>query len=152
MKINFNRLGDKDIKNKITNIFETALKMTQTKQNVSVNITIVGENAIRQLNNEYRNVDRVTDVLSFPLNEGEDFKSNEFCDNEICSDLGDIVICKKRVVSQASEYGHSFEREMCFLALHGLLHLLGYDHITQSEEKQMFGLSEEILKQNKIGR
>ena len=150
MKINFNNLGDKDLKNNITEIFKTTIEETHTKNNISVNITVVGEKTIRELNKEHRNIDRVTDVLSFPLE--EDFSSKEFLAEQICTDLGDIVICKKRAKEQALEYGHSFVREICFLALHGLLHLLGYDHLTQKEEEQMFSLSDKILQKHNIGR
>ena len=150
MKINFNRLTDIEMKKNISKIFETALKMTNTKDNISVNITIVGEKIIKQLNAEHRNINKVTDVLSFPLE--DDFKSEEFLDNSICSDLGDIVICKQRAQAQAIEYGHSYMREICFLALHGLLHVLGYDHMTEEEAKQMFDLSDKILQKHNIGR
>lgn len=150
MKINFNRLTDAEIKNTISQIFETALDVTNTKDNVSVNITIVGEKTIKALNFEHRNINKVTDVLSFPLE--DDFESEEFLDNLICSDLGDIVICKRRAQKQAIEYGHSYTREICFLALHGLLHVLGYDHMTDEDAKQMFDLSDKILQKHNIGR
>ena len=150
MKINFNRLTDYEIKNIISHIFETALDMTNTKNNVSVNITIVGEKTIKNLNLGHRNINKVTDVLSFPLE--EDLESEEMLDDSICSDLGDIVICKKRAIEQAIEYGHSYTREICFLALHGFLHLLGYDHIIEADAKQMFDLSDKILQKHNIGR
>ena len=150
MKINFNRLTDSEIKKVISQIFETALEMTNTKNNVSVNITIVGEKTIKNLNSEHRNINKVTDVLSFPLE--EDFENEEMLDNSICSDLGDIVICKKRANEQAIEYGHSYTREICFLSLHGFLHLLGYDHIIEADAKQMFELSDKILQKHNIGR
>ena len=150
MKINFNRLTDKNLKNQITQLFASALSHTNTKDNISVNITIVGEKQIKSLNNEFRNINRVTDVLSFPLE--ENFASAEFVSNDICSDLGDIVICNKRAIQQAKEYGHSYLREICFLALHGFLHLLGYDHMTAEDEKQMFSLSNKILNEYNIGR
>ena len=150
MKINFNRLTDSEIKKVISQIFETALEMTNKKNNVSVNITIVGEKTIKNLNSEHRNINKVTDVLSFPLE--EDFENEEMLDNSICSDLGDIVICKKRANEQAIEYGHSYTREICFLSLHGFLHLLGYDHIIEADAKQMFELSDKILQKHNIGR
>lgn len=150
MKINFNRLTDIEMKKNISQIFETALQMTNTKDNISVNITIVGEKTIKQLNAEHRDINKITDVLSFPLE--DDFESKEFLDNSICSDLGDIVICKKRAQEQAIEYGHSYTREICFLALHGLLHVLGYDHMTDQDAKQMFDLSDKILQKHNIGR
>ena len=85
---------------------------------------------IRELNRSFRNVDRVTDVLTFPAWEGE---------ISLCADgyLGDIMICYERAKEQAFEYGHSLERELSFLAVHGVLHLLGYDHMTEADERVM---------------
>lgn len=94
-------------------------------------LTFVDNERIREINREFRNLDKPTDVLSFPLEE-EDA-------------LGDIIISIPRAKEQAADYGHSFEREMGFLAVHGFLHLLGYDHHTDEEEKQMFGKQEQIL-------
>ncbi len=145
MIINFNNLKDEDLKENITNIFSVALKQTKTKDNISVNITVVSQNEIRRLNNEFRGVDKVTDVLSFPLFEKDEIKGEEMLDNSITSDIGDIVICRVRAKQQAKEYGHSILREFCFLALHGLLHLLGYDHIQKQDEEVMFPLQRQIL-------
>ena len=100
---------------------------------------------IKQLNKEYRNVDKVTDVLSFPLMTEDDF-------NDDFIDLGDIVICKEVAKLQAKKYNHSYIREVCFLSLHGLLHLLGYDHIEKDEEKIMTDLQKEILQDLKVNR
>ena len=85
---------------------------------------------IQELNRSFRNVDRVTDVLTFPAWEGE---------ISLCADgyLGDIMICYERAKEQAFEYGHSLERELSFLAVHGVLHLLGYDHMTEADERVM---------------
>ena len=85
---------------------------------------------IRELNRSFRNVDRVTDVLTFPAWEGE---------ISLCADgyLGDIMICYERAKEQAFEYGHSLERELSFLTVHGVLHLLGYDHMTEADERVM---------------
>lgn len=152
MIVNFNNLGDKELKNKITEIFAIALKETNKKQNISVNITIVGEKQIRSLNSEYRNVDRVTDVLSFPLLENCELCGQEMQDEKVLTDLGDIVICKKRAISQAKTYGHSIQREICFLALHGFLHVLGFDHIKKEDENVMFPLQDKILKKAQMER
>lgn len=146
MIINFNNLKDENLRENITNIFSIALKQTKTKDNISVNITVVSQNEIRRLNNEFRGVDKVTDVLSFPLFEKDEIKGEEMLDNFITSDIGDIVICKVRAKQQAQEYGHSLLREFCFLALHGLLHLLGYDHIEKQDEEVMFPLQKQILR------
>ena len=145
MIVNFNNFGDKSLKQKITEIFEIALKETHNKNNIVIDVTIVGRNTIRELNKEHRNVDRVTDVLSFPLLENEELKSELMHDESIQTELGDIVICKSRAIEQAKEYGHSVERELCFLALHGFLHVLGYDHMQKEDEMIMFPLQDKIL-------
>ena len=101
---------------------------------------------IHKINKEYRKVDRVTDVISFAL---EDNKDIEYKDFRL---LGDIYIAIDVAYEQAIEYNHSREREVCFLATHGLLHLLGYDHMTEEEEKEMFGKQEELLNAYDIKR
>jgi probable rRNA maturation factor len=107
-----------------------------------VSVTLLDDEGIQRLNREYREVDRPTDVLSFPLWEPNELW--ESVDGEPVS-LGDIFISVPRAEEQAAEYGHSFERELGFLAVHGFLHLLGYDHSTEAEEKEMFTRQEEIL-------
>ena len=107
--------------------------------NVEFNIIIIDNKRIHEINKEYRGVDRETDVITFAL---EDHKDIEFEDVRI---LGDIYISLEKAKSQALEYGHSFKRELSFLAIHGLLHLLGYDHMKLEDEKVMFGLQGEIL-------
>lgn len=152
MVVYFNNFRDENYRKIINNIFNIALDQTHTKNNITVNITIVGKERIRELNKTYRNVDKTTDVLSFPLNDEYDYCSQEFKDENVQTDLGDIVICKSRAIMQAKEYGHSEKREICFLALHGLLHLLGYDHIEKKDEVIMFPLQEKILKKAEIRR
>lgn len=114
--------------------------------NVMFNVIIVDNPKIHEINKEYRGIDRETDVISFAL---EDDKSFNRTDIRI---LGDIYISYDKVVSQSEEYGHSFKRELFFLALHGLLHLLGYDHMTKEDEKVMFGKQEEVLSRYGIER
>ena len=145
MIVNFNNFGDKNLKQKITEIYEIALKETHNKSNIVIDVTIVGRNTIKELNREHRNVDRVTDVLSFPLLENDELKSDLMHNENIQTELGDIVICKSRAIEQAKEYGHSLERELCFLALHGFLHVLGYDHMQKEDEMIMFPLQDKIL-------
>jgi probable rRNA maturation factor len=112
---------------------------------VEVAVTIVDNEKIHRLNQEYRGIDRPTDVLSFPLWEpDEDWVIDE---EEEAVMLGDIVISLPKAKEQATEYGHTLERELGFLAVHGFLHLLGYDHETEQEEKEMFTRQEEILSQ-----
>ena len=121
-----------------------------------VALTFVDEERIRELNREYRGIDRPTDVLSFALNEdgGEpDIVFDELEDGDPVSGmLGDIVISLERAKAQSEEYGHSLEREIGFLFVHGFLHLLGYDHQTEEEEKIMFGKQEEILRRAGLTR
>ncbi|MBR5291941.1 MAG: rRNA maturation RNase YbeY [Clostridia bacterium] len=111
-----------------------------------ITVTLVDDEAIHEINRSYRNVDRPTDVISFPSEEGESIAAipDGF--------LGDIIISVPRARAQAEEYGHSFRRELSFLAVHGTLHLLGYDHMTEVEAKEMFGLQEDILKEMGISR
>ncbi|MBQ7355168.1 MAG: rRNA maturation RNase YbeY [Clostridia bacterium] len=111
-----------------------------------VSVTLVDNAAIHILNRDSRGVDRPTDVLSFPLFD-EDFGDGEFCA------LGDIVLSMERAAEQAKEYGHSLKREVAFLTVHSMLHLLGYDHETSPEdEADMFIRQEEILEKMGIGR
>ena len=152
MIINFNNFNDVKLKEKINEIFLIALKEINKKLNVSANITVVGRSKIKDLNNEFRRVNKVTDVLSFPLLENEELAGKELEDESILTDLGDIVICKSVAISQAKEYNHSYMREFCFLALHGFLHILGYDHINKDDEKVMFELQDKILKQAQMER
>lgn len=151
MKVYTNRLI---FKRKIKKIFDLALKECEIKEDVAVNVFFVSEKEIKSLNKEHRDIDKITDVLSFPMLEIkagdnlENFKDDLF--KEIF--LGDIAICINRAKQQAKEYGHSFKREVCFLALHGLLHLLGYDHIKKQDETKMMSLAETILKKSGVRR
>ncbi len=112
--------------------------------NAEVSVTFTDNEGIRKLNAEYRNIDKPTDVLSFPLT---DFEGGEEppADEEVAS-LGDIVISLERAREQANEFGHSFEREVAFLTVHSMLHLLGYDHVNSEEEdKEMRKKQKQIL-------
>ena len=127
---------DEEIKD-LEKLLEFTLK-NEKLDNVEFNIIFVDNDTIHNINKTYRNVDRVTDVISFAL---EDNKTIEL-DHRL---LGDIYICIDKAREQAVEYGHSFKRELSFLTIHGLLHLLGYDHMEEDEEKVMFQKQEEIL-------
>lgn len=105
-----------------------------------ISVTFVSSEQIRALNRDYRHVDKVTDVLSFPQFEDFDHLPENM---EIC--LGDVVICKERAEEQAAEFGHSFEREIIYLFTHSVLHLLGYDHMDDQEKKQMRSREEEVM-------
>ena len=122
---------------KINELIDFALKKEKL-DNVEFNIIIVNNERIKQINKEYRNIDRETDVISFAL---EDYKDITLPYRL----LGDIYISIDKAKSQAVDYGHSLLRELGFFSIHGLLHLLGYDHIKEEEEKVMFTRQEEIL-------
>ncbi len=141
----------------IRKIFAVALLSTGNFDiDCGVAVSFVKAEKIRELNKKYRNVDKVTDVLSFPLLDMNYKQKLEQFKDEIEPDgilrLGDIVICKERAKKQAKDYGHSLKREIAFLALHGLLHLLGYDHIEKQDEKAMNEMSEKILSSLNIKR
>ena len=110
------------------------------------NIILVNEEEIHELNKNYRGVDRKTDVITFALEDGDSFKNPEI------RVLGDIYLCIPVAYEQAEIYGHSKIREVCFLATHGILHLLGYDHMNEEDEKEMFSLQEELLNSYEITR
>lgn len=110
------------------------------------NIIIVDKEKIQQINRDYRNKDAVTDVISFAFEEVPDVKYDNL------RFLGEIYICYDRCKEQAHEYGHSIERELCYLSIHGLLHLLGYDHIKEEDKVIMRALEEEILSEYDITR
>ena len=109
------------------------------------NVIIVDNNYIHKLNKEYRGVDRETDVISFALEDDDTFNPEERI-------LGDIYISIDKAKEQSESYGHSLERELCFLAVHGFLHLLGYDHMKKEDEEIMFSLQDEILKEMNVTR
>ena len=117
-----------------------------TIENGIFNIIFVSNEKIHEINKEFRHVDRITDVISFALEDNPDIVYDDF------RLLGDIYIAIDVAYDQAIEYNHSREREVCFLATHGLLHLLGSDHMNEEEEKEMFGKQEELLKEYGINR
>ena len=111
-----------------------------------ITVTFTNPENIQKINKKYRNIDRATDVLSFPMFEKEDLeekiKTKDFLYEDI---LGDIVISLEKVEEQAKEYGHSFERELSYMLVHGFYHLMGYDHIEEEDKKQMRKKEEKIL-------
>lgn len=122
----------------IKKLIEYAIKIEELN-NVEFNIIIVDNETIHKLNNEYRGIDRPTDVLTFALEDNSDI---ELPDVRL---LGDIYISLDKTKEQSKEYGHSFLRELAFLSIHGFLHLLGYDHMEKAEEEKMFKKQELIL-------
>lgn len=123
------------------NDVEELMKKVCDKENlhdIEFNIILVDNEEIHKINKEWRGIDRETDVISFALEDNEEIKEKHRV-------LGDIYISLDKAKEQAKEYGHSLKRELCFLSVHGLLHLLGYDHMNKEEEKIMFDKQKEIL-------
>ena len=138
------------LKHKIKSVLKCACQVLGQPKNLEVEISFVDVNEIRRLNRENRNIDKSTDVLSFPMYEirmGKSIDLNDYAgeleNNRLM--IGSIAICEAIAASQAVEYGHSKEREICFLALHGFLHLLGYDHIEKDDEELMQSVAELVL-------
>ncbi len=123
-----------------TAIIKQALKTLHIEDDVEVSCVLVDDERIHEINREYRHIDRSTDVISFAMEDND-----QFYVEGMPRTLGDIFISVDHAKKQAEEYGHSLRREMCFLFTHGILHLLGYDHMTDEQEKEMFGLQDEIL-------
>lgn len=129
-----------------------ALKFEGFRYDAEVSVTLTDNCKIRDLNYDYRDVDRETDVLSFPLYENGEIDESEIVEGEPVG-LGDIVISLEKADEQAKAYGHSFDREIAFLCVHSVLHLLGYDHeLGKEQEKDMFERQEKILQKMGITR
>lgn len=138
-----------DFERLIDDCTRSALEEEEISGDAEVSVTLVDNARIRELNNEFREIDRETDVLSFPMGDDEGFEVDP--DNDAIL-LGDIVISAEKAKAQAEEYGHSFKREMAFLLTHSLFHLLGYDHTTPEEEAEMFAKQERVLERLGISR
>lgn len=125
----------------IDKLLTFAKEQENIEEEAELSVTFVDKDEIQEINKMYRDKDKVTDVISFALEEDEP----EITGIEMPRVLGDIIICTDVAQEQADSYGHSFERELGFLALHGFLHLLGYDHMNEQDEKKMFGRQDQIL-------
>ena len=145
---------DLDLKEFVNNVITTCFKKEKLLDlNFYMSVTLTTPAQIHELNKEYRNVDKETDVLSFPMFEKEEIElkiKNRKFDNEDV--LGDIVISIERVEEQAKEYGHSFERELSYMLVHGFYHLMGYDHIEEEDKKIMRPKEEKVLSKLNITR
>lgn len=117
-----------EIRELIKKSVKAVLKIENLEENVEVSVSFVGDDEIKDLNRDFRGVDKVTDVLSFPIDD------KFMIENKI---LGDVIINTKRVMEQASELGHTNERELSYLTVHSILHLLGYDHMDEIEKREM---------------
>ncbi|MBC1293113.1 rRNA maturation RNase YbeY [Listeria booriae] len=131
----------------VENLLQFAADKLNIQNDSELTVTFVDNARIQEINRDYRDKDQPTDVISFAL---EEMGDGEVAitwseDMEVPRILGDIIISTERAEEQAKEYGHGFDREVGFLALHGLLHLLGYDHIEDEDEKEMFALQKEVL-------
>ncbi|MFC0233182.1 rRNA maturation RNase YbeY [Vagococcus entomophilus] len=131
----------------IENILEFSASYLSLPKNTEMSVTFMDNQKIQEINRKYRDKDAPTDVISFALEETGEGELPVFFDEEmeIPRNLGDIMISIERAQEQAEEYGHSFERELGFLAIHGFLHINGYDHMTEEEETVMFSLQRKIL-------
>ena len=145
------KIGYKDHIKLVEKLLQHAAKVENIEDGSEVSITFVTNDAIHEINREYRDKDQPTDVISFALEEmGEGEVA--IIGEGIPRVLGDIIISTDRTREQAEQFGHSFERELGFLAVHGFLHLLGYDHMNEEDEKVMFGKQDEILLSYGLGR
>ena len=146
MELDFNSFDESF--NDYQSIYEGLLQKTLVHLHLHfeplLSVTLVNNEFIHNLNRDYRHIDRPTDVISFAFLDGEDNKDKIF-QSQAMVVLGEIYISIDKAKEQAASYGHSLERELKFLFVHGLLHLLGYDHMTSEDEKIMFSLQEEIL-------
>lgn len=151
-----------DLINIINEVCDVALKDEEVTILYQISLLFVDNNEIREINNETRGIDKVTDVLSFPMLDYPEnmvfknvYKNKKF--NEIYLDgeelvLGDMVLSLERAKEQSIEYNHSFEREVCYLVVHSILHLLGYDHMNDEDKAKMRTREEEILGKLNIKR
>lgn len=125
--------------------------MLDSKLYITITFTIPQN--IKEINKKYRNIDKATDVLSFPMFEKDELETKIKNKDYVCEDvLGDIIISIEKVQEQAEEYGHSFERELSYMIVHGFYHLMGYDHIKEEDKKVMRQKEEKVLNDLKIKR
>lgn len=148
-EINFLDIEEND---KYNNILKKVLEYCFIEEklenkNLYINVVLTNPENIKKINKEYRNIDKETDVLSFPMFERGELEKRKDLNQDI---LGDIVISIDRVKKQAIDYGHSFERELSYMAVHGFYHLMGYDHMEEEEKREMRQKEEKILESLKI--
>ena len=140
---------DEKYKKIIDCVYETCFKEENLYDyKIYISIILSSEKYIQEINSKYRKIDKVTDVLSFPMFEKYDIENAK--ENEEV--LGDIIVCISKVEEQAKEYGHSFEREFAYMLVHGFYHLMGYDHIEEEDKKEMRAKEENILKKLNLER
>ena len=154
VEINFLEIEEKtEYVNIIKKVIEQAfLEEKIDKINLYINIILTNPENIRKINKQYRKIDKETDVLSFPMFEKQEIKERMKENNPIEDVLGDVVISVQRVKEQAEEYGHSFERELAYMLIHGFYHLMGYDHIEEKDKMEMREKEEKVLNKLNISR
>lgn len=156
VEINWDSIQEnKEYEDKIVQVLNKCFEEENLKDlNLYISVTLTSPSVIRKLNNEYRNIDKETDVLSFPMFEKKEI--DEIVKNKekqiVKEAIGDIIISVDRVNEQAIEYGHSFERELSYMLVHGFYHLMGYDHIKEEDKNKMRPKEEKILNELKILR
>ena len=141
---------EKTIKKVVDKCFEVE---NLQNTNLYMSITLTNPEEIKTINKQYRNINKATDVLSFPMFEKDELETKIKNKDYVCEDvLGDIIISIEKVQEQAEEYGHSFERELSYMIVHGFYHLMGYDHIKEEDKKVMRPKEEKVLNDLKIKR
>ncbi|WP_027089271.1 rRNA maturation RNase YbeY [Thomasclavelia saccharogumia] len=138
---------DEDYQQIYLEIIKETVNQLEIDEDLELSCILVDDQKIHEINKEYRNIDRSTDVISFALEDNE-----QYYVSGMPRSLGDIFISIDHAKMQAEEYGHSLKREMCFLFTHGLLHLLGFDHMEVEDEKEMIAMQKTILEALAIGR
>ena len=145
---------NKEYENTINQVIDKCFSVENLQNlNLYISITLTTPDEIRKINNVFRNIDKETDVLSFPMFEKDELdlmvKSGK---NDIPETIGDIIISVQRVKDQAVEYGHSFERELAYMVVHGFYHLMGYDHMVEEDKVKMRAKEENVLNELNIIR
>ena len=152
---------NKELYDTIRLVIDKCLDKESVPYEVEISLSVVSLEEIHDINNAHRKVDRPTDVLSFPQLEGDKVGEINWDNIDLSGSinydtdevvLGDIILCPDRAKEQAVEYGHSLDREICFLIAHSMFHLLGYDHMNEVDEKIMMAKQEEVLKELNILR
>lgn len=151
VEIEYNQIEEnKEYENMVTRVLQVCFSVEKLEnKNVTMNVILTTPEVIQNINKEYRHVDKATDVLSFPMFEKEEIATIQKKGSPIPEILGDIVISVEQVRKQAEEYGHSFERELAYMVVHGFYHIIGYDHMEEEEKTEMRQKEEAIL--SKIG-
>ena len=140
-----NYIPANDLLKMLESVMLKSLELEGFTKEVEISLTFTTDELIKEINCKHRNMDKATDVLSFPMYEKQELSDINTSISNFPVALGDIVVSVERAFSQAEEYGHSFEREMAFLICHSMFHLLGYDHMKKEDEIRMFELQKELL-------